>query len=782
MGRTGRGEYAYERTPQHETPQTWTRVENGAPSPEGHQKEVGEERHVMSLSQKKPPRVLLLASTPEKDRDAADDDVDHDLDSSSSSADDAFATLSPGTNPHGGHKTPMSKNETDIIASTKSWTKWWSYFSLSPVTLIIIVCMVDAADRALIDACYKPFEKDFGFRPRDLGFMTLCQLLSASIALPFWGAALPKYGARKLLGLSCTLWAGTTFLSPWASNIWAQCFVRLINGAALSGVMPVSQAVLADVIPEERRGAAFGTVGSLHTIAKVVVTYFVISAGDNWRWGFYIIGSVSFLLIYLIQTQLPEDYGKSEASREGYGMMAIRIMRKIVKIPSFCVLVLQGVAGGTPWQTFSFLNMYWLTLGFSNEEAATIASVSCSGAIFGAFLGGRLGDFSARLIPDGRGRIFIAQLSVAGGVPFFILMLTSSVVDGSSVMQACTFGFLFYVIATWCPFAANQPICAELVTSSAERAQILALWVLIEGTAGAVFGSPIVGLLSEAFGYDLAKAKREQEALEQLRYEQQELANGGASVATSGASSSSGSASLGMTGKSSSSSGGTSGATTATPQQLPLFPLNQLQETKNAEALSSALKGLGIVCWSVCFLCWTVMYWTFPRDREKARKEQMLLDAQQVEQRTTSNERPARKKDGGNLLDLEAPEEGVGLEEVQLASLDDHDPAREQQQQLVPKSTSSISPPSRGRNKQKVGGEVEVLNSRQERPMMKLPDNIVGHQASRASEDHAVTRTPGGESTDSNTWIIPGSNRKNRHDGRFARGASSRGREPADAL
>lgn len=99
----------------------------------------------------------------------------------------------------------------------------------------------------------------------------------------------------------------------------------------------------------------------------------------------------------------------------------------ILSIPTYRVLVLQGLVGGLPWQAISFVNMYWLTVGFSDSQAAWITSIGHSGAIVGVLCGGFLADALA-LRWGPRGRVCVAQASVLLGIPFWYWMLTPSLV------------------------------------------------------------------------------------------------------------------------------------------------------------------------------------------------------------------------------------------------------------------------------------------------------------------------------------------------------------------
>ena len=346
-----------------------------------------------------------------------------------------------------------------------------------------------------------------------------------------------------------------------------------------------------------------------------------------------------------LRRDVPTSWGEEGAATRSVPTDALPRLysprSRILSIPSFCVLVLQGVTGGTPWMAMSFLNMYWLTLGFPASTAASIIALTKTGGILGAYFGGWFGDFAARRSPVGR--VMVAQLSVALGMPLWHSLLNPAIVDGSSMFPPVILGFLFFLCGTWTMAGANRPICAELVTNSADRAQIVGLWITIEGALGAVVGPTVVGAVSEMYGYKLETGAGG--------------VHGGGGTTTSsmdhgGAAGAKGGSSLaGMV--LSRTSGPDSGmeivaGTVFGRAGLPdpghllvgrgvssLMDAEEPQSERNAHALGRALSGLGVVCWSLCFLFWCLMYRTYPRDREraaaKAHFERVAEDAEQFE-------------------------------------------------------------------------------------------------------------------------------------------------------
>lgn len=184
---------------------------------------------------------------------------------------------------------------------------------LSPQLLITIVSVVEAMDLALVTASFKALEQSFGFSPRQLGLLQSAQALSFSLMLPVWGALIPIHGCRRLLTLGCWVWCFSTLLTPLCPALEQQLVLRVSNGAALSAVVPISQAILAEVVDESNRGKAFGLLGSLGVISKIGIVYWVVAAGENWGHCYYAVGLLALWLIWLVNRHLPEEYVRAPA-------------------------------------------------------------------------------------------------------------------------------------------------------------------------------------------------------------------------------------------------------------------------------------------------------------------------------------------------------------------------------------------------------------------------------------------------------------------------------------
>mmetsp|Transcript_28898 Transcript_28898/g.48097 ORF Transcript_28898/g.48097 Transcript_28898/m.48097 type:complete len:217 (+) Transcript_28898:73-723(+) len=159
------------------------------------------------------------------------------------------------------------------------------------------------------------------------------------------------------------------------------------------------------------------------------------------------------------------------------------------------------------------------TLGFTNDQIVTIQFSLGISSMLGNYVGGILGDYAAVGMFGGhgsQGRICLALLSVVGGIPLYGLFLYST-----NFSVALIWINLFHLVATWTPAAAIRPICADLTNGPSERAQIVALWIVLEKASGALFGAPLVGYLTDRM---LAKRGEEEESYDHVEEKAQALA------------------------------------------------------------------------------------------------------------------------------------------------------------------------------------------------------------------------------------------------------------------
>jgi MFS transporter, DHA2 family, multidrug resistance protein len=115
---------------------------------------------------------------------------------------------------------------------------------------------------------------------------------------------------RKTFFLICLgLFSISSLLCAQAWNLDSLLLFRIMQGVAGGGMVPVSQSILADAFPPQKRGQAFALFGVAVVVAPVVGPTLGGWLADNltWRWCFLINGPVGFATMALIAMLLPAD-------------------------------------------------------------------------------------------------------------------------------------------------------------------------------------------------------------------------------------------------------------------------------------------------------------------------------------------------------------------------------------------------------------------------------------------------------------------------------------------
>jgi DHA2 family multidrug resistance protein len=159
-------------------------------------------------------------------------------------------------------------------------------------------------------------------------------LVSNAIVLPISGFLVDWLG-RKRFFLTCIIFfTVSSFLCGLAPGLGLLLLFRVLQGAFGGGLQPMTQAILADTFPPEKRGLAFALYGVTVVCAPAIGPTLGGWITDNysWRWIFYINVPVGILAVLLV-SQLVQDppylsrMKKSVARFDyiGFGLLAIGV-------------------------------------------------------------------------------------------------------------------------------------------------------------------------------------------------------------------------------------------------------------------------------------------------------------------------------------------------------------------------------------------------------------------------------------------------------------------------
>src|SRR6516225_500789 len=154
-------------------------------------------------------------------------------------------------------------------------------------------------------------------------------LVANAIILPMTGWLAGRFGRKRLLMLSVTGFTVASFLCGLAPSLPFLIMCRIIQGACGGGLQPLSQAILMESFPSEKRGQAmaFWALGIVVAPMLGPVLGGWITDSYSWRWVFYInlpVGIAATLMINIFVHDPP--YIRRTTGRVDYygiGLLAL---------------------------------------------------------------------------------------------------------------------------------------------------------------------------------------------------------------------------------------------------------------------------------------------------------------------------------------------------------------------------------------------------------------------------------------------------------------------------
>lgn len=312
-----------------------------------------------------------------------------------------------------------------------------------------------------------------------------------------------------LLVAGATGWGIATILLAFVDNLKGMIILRIVNGVALGVLSPTVQSIIASEVEPGNRGFQFGCLGFFKTGFGAVATSLIATSISNkqigsisgWRVAFVVIGMLTIIVALIVSRFFEERPRKLQLTQISIGEELSKVYSYFRKIPTFGIVVCQGMFGCIPFTALAFQTMFLQYVGISDFNAALITALNISGCGLGMLLGGAIGDFAAHHSPD-HGRVFTAQLSTMLSMPLVILLFALVPRDAGWCGTFAALAFSLGLVCSWCDSGCNRPIFCEIVPASSCASAFSWLYC-IEWSLSQLVGYSAFSFMSDHFfGYE----------------------------------------------------------------------------------------------------------------------------------------------------------------------------------------------------------------------------------------------------------------------------------------
>src|ERR1700712_4962137 len=194
----------------------------------------------------------------------------------------------------------LSKAAEPLLLTQK---RIWIIFSA-----LIAGMLLSSLDQTIVSTAMPTIVGDLGGVEHQ-AWITTAYLLATTIVMPIYGKFGDVLGRRRLFLVAIALFTLASVGCAFAGGFWAFVVFRALQGLGGGGLMILSQAIIADIVPANERGKYLGPLGAIFGLSAVggplLGGFFVDHL--TWQWAFYInipVGIAAFI-IALVALTLP---------------------------------------------------------------------------------------------------------------------------------------------------------------------------------------------------------------------------------------------------------------------------------------------------------------------------------------------------------------------------------------------------------------------------------------------------------------------------------------------
>ncbi|TNM62323.1 DHA2 family efflux MFS transporter permease subunit [Aliirhizobium smilacinae] len=189
--------------------------------------------------------------------------------------------------------------------------------------VVAVAVFMEVLDTTIANVALRYISGGLAISSDEASWVVTTYLVSNAIALIASSFIAQRYGRKRFYLICLATFTIASVMCGLAWDLPSLLVFRMIQGFAGGGMVPVSQSILTDAFPPQKRGQAFAIFGVAVVVAPVIGPTLGGYLSDNfsWHWCFLINGPVgvfAFALVYfLVQESTDAKEKREEMRRKG---------------------------------------------------------------------------------------------------------------------------------------------------------------------------------------------------------------------------------------------------------------------------------------------------------------------------------------------------------------------------------------------------------------------------------------------------------------------------------
>jgi DHA2 family multidrug resistance protein len=188
--------------------------------------------------------------------------------------------------------------------------------------LVALATFMEVLDTTIANVALPHIAGGLGVSEDEASWVLTTYLVANAITLTASSFLAKLWGRKPFFLMSLGLFTVSSVLCGMSWNLQMLLFFRIVQGLGGGGMVPVSQSILADAFPPEKRGQGFALFGVAVVVAPVVGPVLGGWLSDNWSWHwcFLINGPVGLLTMALISAILRDPARAAQERRRPFDL------------------------------------------------------------------------------------------------------------------------------------------------------------------------------------------------------------------------------------------------------------------------------------------------------------------------------------------------------------------------------------------------------------------------------------------------------------------------------
>jgi EmrB/QacA subfamily drug resistance transporter len=205
---------------------------------------------------------------------------------------------------------------------------------------LMLGLLMAALDQTIVATALPTIVGDLGGLSH-LSWIVTAYLLAQTVCTPIYGKLGDLFGRKRLFQIAIVLFLVGSVLCGLAGSMLQLIVFRGIQGLGGGGIVVLTQAIVADVVPPRERGKYQGYFGAVFASASVAGPLLggLLTDHISWRWVFYVNIPVGIAALVVTSLVLPAAGKRRQAKIDWAGSFLLT--------GAICSLVLLTTWGGT---------------------------------------------------------------------------------------------------------------------------------------------------------------------------------------------------------------------------------------------------------------------------------------------------------------------------------------------------------------------------------------------------------------------------------------------------